>query len=144
MNVMKIVVIVAAAVLAGFPTLAQQPFAYPQKGQSPEQQNRDQGECIGWASQQVGYNPYQGSSPPPATGGVARGAVGGAAIGAVGGAIGGDAGKGAAIGAGAGALFGGIRQHRQNQQQASQTQQMNDAYTRAFSACMEARGYSVR
>jgi hypothetical protein len=136
-------VIIALSAMTIPQAIAQQPYAYPNKGQTPDQQNRDQGECTNWAIQQSGYNPNQGSAPPP-SGGVARGAVGGAAIGAIGGAIGGDAGKGAAIGAGAGALFGGIRQHRQREQQASQQQQAGAAYARAYGACMEGRGYTVK
>lgn len=138
--------ILVAAALVAMPTIAamgQQAYVYPMKGQTPEQQNQDQGECHGWAVQQSGSNPYAGSAAQP-TGGVVRGAAGGAAIGAVAGAIGGDAGEGAAAGAAAGALFGGLRQHRQRREQANQSAQMQDAYTRAFAACMEARGYSVK
>jgi YMGG-like Gly-zipper len=126
-------------------SMAQQQYFYPEKGQSAEQQNRDQGDCHVWAVQQTGYNPYQASGTASSpSGGVLRGAAGGAALGAVGGAIGGDAGKGAAIGAGAGALFGGVRQHRQRNAQAAEAQAMNDGYARAFGACMAGRGYSVR
>ncbi|MFO1060041.1 MAG: YMGG-like glycine zipper-containing protein [Dongiaceae bacterium] len=143
--------LVAGVVPAAVPAaaVAQQIYAYPTRGQSPEQQARDQQECSGWAAQQTGYNP----APPagggqPVAGGMLRGAAGGAAIGAVGGAIGGDAGKGAAIGAGAGALFGGIRQHQNNrsqaQQQAQDSQQSYDAYRRAVTACLQGRGYSVQ
>jgi YMGG-like Gly-zipper len=105
---------IAAVWLAAAPALAQQ-YYYPTKGQSPDQQSRDQQECSGWAMQQSGYNPAQAGAPPP-SGGMVRGAAGGAALGAVGGAIGGDAGQGAAIGAATGALFGGVRQHRQRRQ----------------------------
>lgn len=139
---MKSIALIAAAWLAAAPAFAQT-YVYPMNGQSPDQQNRDQQECSGWAMQQSGYSPSQASAAPP-TGGVVRGAAGGAALGAVGGAIGGDAGKGAAIGAATGALFGGIRQHRQRGAQAAQSQQSADAYSRAFAACMQGRGYSVK
>jgi len=132
---------------------AQQTFIYPQRGQSPQQQAQDQGECQVWATQQTGVNPM---APPPAAiaaapqGGAFRGAARGAAIGAVGGAIGGDAGKGAAIGAGTGALIGGMRrrdQMQQQQAQQAQAQQMQatqfDTYRRALATCLGARGYSV-
>jgi hypothetical protein len=141
-NVLMTLLMTAAITLPAINGLAQA-FVYPAMGQSQEQQSRDQGECHGWAMQQTGFNPLQGSAPPP-SGGIIRGAAGGGALGAVGGAIGGNAGRGAAIGAAAGALFGGVRQHRQTQQQGSNTQQMNDAYARAFSACMQGRGYTVR
>ena len=153
--------VVVGAILSG-PALGQT-YVYPSKGQSPQQQQKDQGECHGWATQQSGVNPAA-MAPPPAgpTGQVARGAARGAAVGAVGGAIGGDAGKGAAIGAGVGAVFGGMRRMRymeeqqQMQQQQQQQQQMYMAqqqnsmaqgranYERAFGACMAGRGYTVR
>jgi hypothetical protein len=145
MNSKTVMILVAGlAIAAPLPSLGQQIYAYPTKGQSPDQQSRDQQECSGWASQQVGY-----ASPPsqgqPVVGGMLRGAAGGAAIGAVGGAIGGNAGKGAAIGAATGALFGGIRQHaRNNDQAAYQQQQASDGYRRAYAACMQGRGYSVQ
>jgi hypothetical protein len=128
---------------------------YPAKGQSAQQQNKDEGECYAWAKQQTGIDPVAAASAPapapgPATGGgervrgAARGAVGGAAIGA----IADDTGKGAAIGAVAGTMAGG-RQARQNK--AAQQQQAEQAkagsvqqFNKAFGACMEGRGYSVK
>ena len=103
-------------------------------------------------------------SAPQAKGGRARGAARGAAGGAAIGAIsGGDAGTGAAAGAVGGTVRGGIAQRRANkaaQQQAAQqtaqkqqqqeaqakaqSQQRMDTFRRAFSACMDARGYSVK
>lgn len=151
-----------------------QPYIYPDRGQTFQQQESDKGQCYGWAVQQTGFdpaNPQVAAGPPPPSyypqpqapqGGMLRGAAGGAALGAVGGAIGGDAGKGAAIGAGVGALFGGMRRMRyeeqqqqqmqmqQQQQQQYMAQQQNAMaqgranYERAFSACMSARGYTVR
>jgi hypothetical protein len=138
-----------------------QTYVYPQRGQSPQQQEFDRGQCYSWAVQQSGFdpaNPQVASAPPPMSGppqgGMFRGAAGGAALGAVGGAIGGDAGKGAAIGAGVGALFGGFRRARweeeqQQQQQSYQAQQQSALaqgrgnYNRAFGACMSGRGYTV-
>ena len=92
--------------------------------------------------------------------GAARGAAGGAAVGAI---ADDEAGKGAAAGAAAGAMVGGSRQRRANkaakqqaaqataQQQQQQEAQANathqqgiDTFKRAFSACMDARGYSVK
>ncbi|HYC13432.1 MAG TPA: glycine zipper family protein [Stellaceae bacterium] len=135
-------------------TLAQGPYFYPAKGQSSDQQNRDQFECHNWAVGQTGFDPSnpppQGGSAPPPTSSAARGAVGGAAVGAVGGAIGGNAGKGAAIGAASGAIVGGVRRRNQErQQQAAQSQQAaansasRDNYNRALSACMQGRGYTA-
>jgi hypothetical protein len=134
--------------------LAQQaPIIYPAGGQSPEQQQKDHGECQAWATQDTGVDPAAlASAPPPQTSssaggerihGAARGALGGLAIGA----IAGDAGEGAAIGAVVGTMAGG-RRSRQNQaaeQQAgqAQVQQQMDTWYRAVSACMTARNYTV-
>jgi hypothetical protein len=132
---------------------AQQLFIYPQRGQSPEQQQRDRFDCHQWAVQQTGFDPMMGAAPPPMaapTTGPVRGAARGAAIGAVGGAIGGNAGRGAAIGAGTGATFGAIRRNdqiRQGQAQqaahAQQTGQQMESFNRAVAACLSGRGYTV-
>ena len=136
-------------------------FIYPARGQSPQQEQFDKGQCYVWAVQQSGFdpaNPQVATGPPPAPsppeGGLFRGAAGGAALGAIGGAIGGNAGEGAAIGAGAGALFGLMRRARWTEEQQQQQQsyvaqqqsalaQGHAAYNRAFGTCMTGRGYTV-
>ena len=143
-------------------TARAQVVVYPAKGQSNDQTQRDKGECMGWATQQSGFDPTrpQNSSPPPPSQApndrpVLRGAARGAVIGTVGGAIGGNAGKGAAIGAASGALIGGFRrrdqerqyayeQQQYQQQQANQFNQQQDGFNRAYAACLEGRGYTVR
>jgi hypothetical protein len=135
---------------------AQKPIVYPAKGQSAQQQTKDDGECYVWAKQTTGIDPaVVASTPPPQqtgpavgggerVGGAARGALGGAAVGA----IAGDAGQGAAIGAVVGTAAGGrrARQNRdaQNEQAVNQQQSLVDTYYRAFGACMEGRGYTIR
>jgi hypothetical protein len=45
-----------------------QPYIYPQRGQSPQQEESDKGQCYGWAVQQTGFdpaNPGVAMSPPP-------------------------------------------------------------------------------
>ena len=144
------------------PVFAQDPFIYPDKGQSAEQQEKDKFDCYTWAKGQTGFDPMQvptATVPPPGQeaqqGGVVRGAGRGAVTGLAVGAIAGDAGKGAAIGAASGALIGGMRRRDQqrNQQQAEQqwaeqeganyANQRNN-YNRAYSACLEGRGYTVK
>jgi hypothetical protein len=107
------------------------------------------------AAEQAGQSAPKGG----AVKGGAKGAAGGAAIGA----IAGDAGQGAAIGATAGAVAGRRQQKKaqksaqkqaaeqtaQSQQQAqaqanAQQQGALDGFKRSFSACMDARGYSVQ
>jgi hypothetical protein len=143
--------LIVAAVAAAFATgsvLAQQ-FVYPAKGQSAQQQKKDEGECHTWAVQQSGFDPAKAAPPPapPTTAtGTTRGAgVRGAARGAVVGEIvGDDAGTGAA----AGAAAARAQSRRQNQAQAQQAQQAQSsqqgAYAKARAACLEGRGYSVK
>ena len=119
---------------------AAQAYVYPAKGQSRQQQDIDTAECNRWAQSQAPTGPSgpdRGARATGALGGAARGAAVGAAVGA----IAGDAGKGA----GAGAVLGGVggRRGAINQERGQQAAAA-DAYTRAFSACMDARGYSVR
>jgi hypothetical protein len=138
-------------------------FVYPTKGQSPEQQEKDEFECYSWAKKQTNFDPMNvptASSPPPEQqkqkGGVGKGALGGAAAGAIIGEIAdGKAGEGAAIGAIAGGLFGGMRRRNQTQeqqeerdqweqQQVSQYAQQRNNYNRAYVACLEGKGYNVK
>jgi hypothetical protein len=151
------VVLLTVALAAAFCTAgawAQQLFIYPQRGQSPQQQQQDRFECHQWAVQQTGFDPMMGAAPPPPapapTTGPLRGAARGAALGAVGGAIGGNAGRGAAIGAGTGAVFGTMRRNDQILQgqaqqaaHAQQTAQQMENFNRAVAACLSGRGYTV-
>lgn len=154
-------VLISAVVLPATAT-AQQMFIYPDRGQSPQQQQKDRGECHVWAVQQTGVDPTMTAAaappPPPSMapqGQAVRGAARGAALGAVGGAIMGNAGKGAAAGAAMGGLFGAMRRHDEMvheqqayssqaaQQQAAQAQ-ASATYNRALGACLSGRGYTVR
>ncbi len=146
-------------------------FAYPAKGQKPDQQAKDEAECYNWSKQQSGYDPMQPpaaptqtqpaqANAPAADGSRARGAVRGAAAGAAIGEIANnDAGEGAAIGAVAGAMAGGRRSRMaqsQAQQQAAQQaqasqaqakaaqQELANAFKRGMTVCLEARGYTVK
>lgn len=144
--------VIAAAAAAAF---AQKPIVYPAKGQNAQVQKKDDGECLAWAKQNTGIDPVAASQPAPqqsgpAVGGgervkgAARGAVGGAVIGG----IAGDAGTGAGIGAAAGTMAGGARarKNQQAQNQQAQQQQKNAlaTYYRAYGACMEGRGYTIK
>ena len=54
-------------------------FAYPKKGQSQEQFEKDQFECHKWAKGQTGVDPTKpqqtAAAPPPQQGGAVRGAA---------------------------------------------------------------------
>ena len=143
------------------------PIAYPAKGQSQAKQQSDDGECYVWAKSNTGIDPAAvatappppaspAPAPAPAGGGGERvtGALRGAAVGAIV-----DGGDGAAKGAGVGVVAGGARAQKnkqaqqEQQQQTQQAQQASaqsskqstmDTFYRAQSACMEARGYTVK
>jgi hypothetical protein len=137
-------------------------YAYPTRGQTSEQQDRDHYDCSIWATQQTGFDPsapgvppqqqvHVVSGPPPGSG-TAAGVVTGAILGAV---IGGPyRGAGPAV---AGAIVGGAigtaaeQNARQSetytvtdQRALAQIQQKAGNYRRALGACLDARGYSVK
>ena len=131
-------------------------FVNPKNSQTPEQQAEDEKACYATAQQQSGIDPTAPAAPPTEAdkkqGGGAKGAAGGAAGGAAIGAIAGDAGTGAAIGATAGAVRGRRQQKKANkqaeqqaaEQSQAQEQQKLDTFRRAFSSCIDAKGYSVK
>lgn len=138
-------------------------YAYPQNGQSADQQSRDRYDCSLWAVHQTGFDPsapnvppeYRvvASGPPPGTG-TAIGAIAGAIIGA---AISPswDTGAGAVFGGLTGAMIGSasdaqraqdneMQMSAQEQQQAAAMSEKASDYRRALSACLSGRGYSVK
>lgn len=156
-------ILLVAGTLLALPLAAQDFYVYPQKGQSAAQQEQDQFACYQWARDQSGFDPMQrpqASAPAPQgrepTSSAGKGAIGGAVSGAIiGGVTKGDVGESAAIGAVAGALFGNARRNRQvesNRQQQDQWarqegaryEQQRQSYNRAYAACMEGRGYTVK
>ena len=146
--------------------------AFPAKGQNPEQQSQDEAACYNWAVQNVGTDPYalakqadaakqqadaakqQAAAASKGAGakGAVRGAAGGALIGEI---ASNDAGKGAAYGAAAGMVVGRSRARRAQAQTAAAadqqvaqveqaTQEQMGAFKKAFSACLEGKGYIAK
>lgn len=131
---------------------------YPAKDQSAEQQEKDKFECYTWAKKDSGFDPMavpKATTAAPTTekkkGGVAKGA----AVGAIGGKVLGSSSKTTKKSAAAGALVGGARQSSSNkkaEQERQQWEQKETAnyannrnnYNRAYAACLEGRGYSVK
>ncbi|MBL0715510.1 MAG: hypothetical protein JJV98_17610 [Desulfosarcina sp.] len=164
-TLVAVIVIVLALGLAG-PVWSGGDFVvYLAKGQSHDQTEKDKFECYNWAKKESGFDPMKtptATAPPPPkekeTWGAGKGAVGGGVLGAgVGALAGGKKGakRGALIGAGSGGLVGGMRRSsqktrdNQRQEQWEQEQTTNyaagrNAYNRAYSACLEGRGYSVK
>lgn len=133
-------------------------YVFPKNGQDINTQEADETACYKWAVAQTGIDPIHppkieaekvDTSPDgTAVVGAARGAAAGVAIGA----IAGDAGKGAAIGAVVGGLAGrrakvaGDFQHQQANEKDAQAKEkaLMDDFKKAFSVCMEAKGYTVK
>ena len=133
-----------------------QSFVYPAKGQSPDQQKKDEGECYTWAVQQSKYDPANPpkpaqapAAPTTATGTTPGAGMRGAARGAVAGEIiNGDASSGAAVGAiaarGASRRENAAKAQQQQQAAVQQDQGGMAAYGKARAACLEGRGYTVK
>lgn len=133
-------------------------YVFPSGDQDQETQNADEMTCYKWAKEQSGVDPMNLPDVQAAEvdhsmdGSAVKGAAGGAAAGAAVGAITGDAGDGAAIGA----ILGGIRGRRGKKAREKQQQQANNVaaavteqeymnnFKKAFSACMEGKGYTVK
>ena len=144
-----------AALLVAAPAVAAtEPIVFPAKNQSKEQTEKDKYACYQWAKGQTGFDPMKAPEKAPAAapkGGAVKGAAKGAAAGAIVGAVAGDAGKGAAIGAAAGGTGGAMKKRKaeKEQQAAAQSQaasadQKRSEYNRAWGACLEGKGYTVK
>jgi hypothetical protein len=140
-------------------------FVYPQQGQDATKQGQDENECYLWARGQTGIDPTvatQVAEVEAPRGGAVKGAARGAARGAVVGQVADnntlgdeghlDAGEGAGAGAAAGAVRGRRQQKKATKkaeaqaQQTAQTQdtQKKETFKKAWGACLEGRGYSVK
>ncbi len=146
-TVLKCTVLITAIAYAQA-MLAAEPYIYPAKGQTPELQEQDKYSCYQFGKTQSGFDPMQAqtaSTPSKQPRSGLRGAAAGAAIGGIA-----DGSDGAKTGAAIGATLGVMRkrnsqkkQRQAQQQQAAAAQQNRDNYDRAFSACMQGRGYTL-
>jgi len=133
-------------------------YVFPSKEQSKQQQKEDEFACYKWAVEQSGIDPLNLPKVEAApvqsgpTGAAVKGAAKGAAAGAAVGAITGDAGEGAGVGAVAGGVAG-RRQGKKAQAQANQQsqaqasgkeQETKDSFKKAFSVCIEGKGYTIK
>lgn len=143
------------------------PIIFPKEGQSKVQLKQDKAFCHGWAREETGLDPKsiksqwellkeKAQEEEGATVGLVKGIFKGAATGAVVGVldknidnkVGGDAAKGA--------VLGGILTHekqkdinrdqeiRQETLQLEELEEQYETYMRAFTVCMDAKGYSVK
>ena len=133
-------------------------YVFPSKGQDEARQKKDIMACYQWAKEQSGIDPF---NPPKVKaqevntgpdGSAVKGAARGAAAGAAIGAITGDAGDGAAIGAISGAIAGRRSRVNRTRSQKAQSQQaaankekeLINNFKKAFAACIEGKGYTVK
>lgn len=136
-------------------------YVYPAKGQTPEQTDRDRYECHLWAVRQTGFDPSVASASvatrrarssrnSETAENVMRGAVAGAIIGS---AVSSprERSEGAIVGATAGAVIGaaasqsdGAARDERDKRASAPLDPRASGYTRALSACLEGRGYTVR
>ncbi len=133
-------------------------YVFPSKDQDQKTQDADEMACFKWAKEQTGYDPINPTKVEAeqvdrsVDGTAVRGAARGAAAGAAIGAIGGDAGEGAAIGAVVGGLRGRrakvvgdeMEQQQNNKAATATSQELKASFNKAFSACMEGKGYTVK
>ncbi len=129
-------------------------FIFPNEGQSQDQQDKDEFQCIRIARDRTGFDPMATPSAtrdrPETRGGALGGAAGGALLGTAVGALAGETRRGAAIGAVGGGLLGGMRRNDSRRQQDQWAQEQaaiyqadREQWNRAFKACMQSRGYTV-
>ena len=153
------------SILLAGPVFGQDPIVYPAQGQSEDQMEKDKYQCYSWAKNQTGFDPMitpTTTSAPPGKekevwGAGKTGVAGGATGAVVGGLTKGRKGavRGGLIGAGTGALIGGVRSSNQRKREEQKRKdwerketnnyaRARNEYNRAFGACMEGRGYSVK
>ena len=120
-------------------------YVFPSNDQNKDTQDADEVACYKWAKEQTGIDPInppqvevkQADSGPDGSAvvGGAKGAAAGAAIGAVVGGLGGRR-----------ARIAGDQAEQQQNVQAAQAQEkgMMDNFKKAFTACMEGKGYTVK
>ena len=104
-------------------------YVFPANNQDAATQEADEMACFTWAKNQSGYDPL---NPTQVTGAQVDRSVDGTAV------------VGAGVGA-AGKVVGDERQQQANNQAAAaKEKELANNYNKAFSACMEGKGYTVK
>ena len=135
-RVFMVTILVCTALCFTGTLMAQELMIFPSQGQSDEQMEKDKFECYRWARDQTGFDPKEvprATEAPPQQQeqrGRGRSVVGGAANG------------------GARRRSEQREYERQKEQwaqeQAANYQRRRAEYNRAYSACLEGKGYTVR
>jgi hypothetical protein len=157
-NLLRTTIYSLLTLLVAGQAIAQELYIYPAKDQSAEQMEKDKYECYSGAKNDTGFDPM---AVPRATTSAPKGekkkggALKGAAAGAVAGKVLGSSSKTTKRSAAAGGLIGGVSQSSKNsktEQKQKDWEQKKSAnyannrnnYNRAYSACLEGRGYTVK
>ena len=122
--------IVVCAALTGGAQAKQ--FAYPTKGQTQQQQQRDQNECVAWAKGQSGFDPAAAALAVATAGNQTQGKAVRA--------------SGSADEAASAGVFGGMQgsaKQKRAEAEAAQASAEQD-FRQAYGACLEGRGYTVK
>ena len=110
-------------------------IVFPAKDQSSGQQSTDEQACYGWAKSKTGIDPAHITAPQPDPNAQAANSGGG------------ERARGAARGAAGGAAKRRAKKDaaaQQEQQAQAAIAQQHATYNKAFSACMEGKGYTVK
>jgi hypothetical protein len=144
-------------------------YAFPQKGQTQEQQKKDESSCAQWAQDKTGLDPSvlqhqqeqamasqqqaaEVANNPRVARKLGRAALTGAALGGINDNMDDGAGQGAVMGLTLGASQT-MAQNKEKKVQAEanaanaqvqKAQAETQNYVRAYCACMEGKGYSIR
>jgi hypothetical protein len=109
-------------------------YVYPAKGQSQDQLDRDRYDCHLWAVRQTGFDPSVAQSSAPQRRERTRETT----------SRGPETAENVMRGAVAGAIIGSAVSSPRERRVATSTDPRASGYTRALSACLEGRGYTVR
>lgn len=123
-------------------------IVFPAKGQTEEQQKTDETYCKGWAIEKIGGDPSAvkpAEDPTKKNRSTLRGAAKGAALGAVVSSAAGGGGDDIRNAAGGAAVVGAVagRGAAKKAEEKEAAAKQNE-YERAFGACMEGKGYTVK
>jgi hypothetical protein len=145
-----------------------EPFVFPKEGQTKEQLGMDKAYCNSWAEDETGLDAgairaklEMAEEQAAQSGQIEKNVFfkdlfKGAAVGAAGGAIDSNIGNRVGAGAAKGTVVGGVLSHEKTKGQMrdedirssdQRVRKLHDdyaTYTRAFSACLEAKGYTVK
>ena len=121
-------VLLLIAVFVTEPALEQELIIFPAEGQSNEQMEQDKYSCYQWAKQQTGFDPMEvpkATAPPPKE----------------------EPKKGGLVGGARRQSQKREQQHKEEQwaqEQGANYQQRRNTYNRAYAACLEGKGYTVK